>query len=43
MQDEVLAGPTTCGCDLAYMEAVFAHGALPALDAISWHPYRGGG
>lgn len=42
LDGEVLAGPTTCGCDLAYMEAVFSHGALAAFDAISWHPYRGG-
>jgi hypothetical protein len=42
LDGEVLAGPTTCGCDLGYMAAVFEHGALTALDAISWHPYRGG-
>ena len=43
LDDERLAGPTTCGCDLAYMEAVWEAGGLRAFDAISWHPYRGGG
>jgi hypothetical protein len=43
LDDEILAGPTTCGCDLGYMESVFKTGALSALSAISWHPYRSGG
>jgi len=39
----MLAGPTTCGLDLKYMEAVWSvPGALAAFDAISWHPYRSG-
>ena len=36
LDGEVLAGPTTCGADLKYMEEVFQAGGLRAFDAISW-------
>ena len=36
LDGEVLAGPTTCGADLKYMEEVFKAGGLRAFDAISW-------
>ena len=36
LDGEVLAGPTTCGADLMYMEEVFQAGGLRSFDAISW-------
>lgn len=41
--DEIFVGPATSGIDLTYLQTVFENGLLDYFDAVSVHPYRGGG
>jgi len=41
--NEIYVGPATSGVDLTYIETVLKNGLLDYFDAISVHPYRGGG
>jgi hypothetical protein len=38
--DVVVAGASTAGVPLPYLERLFAAGALDSMDAVSVHPYR---
>jgi len=43
ISSETYVGPATSGIDFKYIETTFQHGLLDYFDAVSVHPYRGGG
>jgi len=43
IQNEIYVGPATSQIDLKFIETTFPYGLLDYFDAVSVHPYRGGG